>query len=122
MTIYIEPFLRDPSKRAELSKALSIMHSIGFFPVLMEAGIQRAGGISGGPQVTETAAIQHGYTQGYVQCIKDIHDFLNTFDNIGKGVKSVAPDYGAFQKLKDQGFTDKEIKDALTSNSTGNTR
>jgi len=111
--MFIEPFLSDTHRRAELQKALSILNSIGFFQVMLEMSYERSGFANlGSPTILEAATFQRGFSLGYYQSIQDIFNFQETFTKIVQGEKQVEPDWGAKQVLLGKGLTHQEINDA----------
>ncbi len=109
--MYLEEFLKSTNNLAELQKALSILHNINFFSVLLELSHKRSGALTGDSNnIIEAAAMQRGVGAGYYLAIEDLFNFQKIFQ-VDAATKTV-PDYGASKVLKDLGFNEEEIKDA----------
>jgi hypothetical protein len=111
--MFIEDLIKSEERQKLLLAALSNLYQCGYFPAALELAMTRAG-IIDGPDVTERAAIQRGFIEGYKEALMDLYHFNERYV-LGAKQSSTKADYGALSALVAQGVLTKEEADGIAT-------
>lgn len=94
--------------------AVSTLQNAGYFSIALELAILRSGDLQELKNPVDPI-LQRGYLAGYKAAIDDLFNFETAVKVQTKAaeIKNQPPDYGAREVLKSQGYTEKEIDDAI---------
>lgn len=97
----IEHFIKDSGRLAQLNNALSTLHSINFFGVLLEVGANRSKLPLTSSNPVEMAALNASWHNGYVEALKDMYEFNTRY--LSQVVAEPIQDFGAREELRKAG-------------------